>query len=48
MIEIRPFTLFRKKLAGKYMCDSTLFTPWIFVKNFATFLCVKLKLGLEI
>ena len=48
MIENRPFSLFRKKLAGKYMCDSILFTPWFFAKKFATFLSVKLKLGFEI
>ena len=48
MIENPPFSLFRKNLAGMYMCDSILFTSWIFPKIFATFLYVKLKLGLEI
>ena len=48
MTENRPFSIFSKNLAGKYIRDSILFTPWIFAKDFATFLCVKLKLGLEI
>ena len=48
MIENPPFSLLRKNFTGMYMCDSILFTPWIFAKKFATFLYVKLKLGLGI
>ena len=48
MTENRPFSLFRKNLAGKYMCDGILFMPWFLPKKFATFLSVKLKLGFEI
>ena len=33
MIENRPFSLFRKHLTGKYMCDSILITPCFFCKK---------------
>ena len=47
MIENRPFSMFRKNLAGNFMCDSILFTPWIFAKPFCHFLVCKTKTWLR-